>query len=379
MSATPGVDGPRPARLDELDEVIRLTNAVFRTADGLAPTMGDEFPLFFCADNIDNLYVIRRENAVVSHVGVYEQTMKLRGIPLRIACVGAACTHLEHRGRGYAGALMDLAIERARASGNALMLISGDAGLYLGRGATRIAHMYRGHLRAEALADVSTSAVRAYRTDDLDAVVQLNGTRAEHYVWMPSDVETLITMHLNFGGRAWVYDQEGAIAGFLLVRHQPPWQWEPGDGKVVEVLGGVNTTRSLSAAAVRELALQALEFKTLLTHHGRRRTLEAIGVVCTAEPSEWTVKVLDLPAVLDAVNAPSTEPSTVVLRAEREALAIVAGDETTRVAETDAINAILFSEPDAWPEVVDRLDASARAELARVVPLPLCSYGLNYV
>lgn len=105
------VDGPRPARLDELGEVIRLTDAVFRTADGLAPTMGDEFPLFLCADNIDHLYIIRREDAVVSHVGVYEQTMMLRGTSLRVACVGSVCTHLEHRSKGYAGSLMDLAID----------------------------------------------------------------------------------------------------------------------------------------------------------------------------------------------------------------------------------------------------------------------------
>lgn len=100
MNASPCVDGPRPARLAEPNETIGLTNAVFRTDVGLAPTTGDEFPLLLCADNVDQLYIIHRDGAVVSHVGVYEQTIRLRETPLRVACIGAVCTHAEHRGRG---------------------------------------------------------------------------------------------------------------------------------------------------------------------------------------------------------------------------------------------------------------------------------------
>lgn len=274
---------------------------------------------------------------------------------------------------------MDLAIERARASGNALMLISGDARLYLARGATRITNVYRVRLDPAVLSGVSTAGVRAVRAEDLDAIVKLNATRAERYVWKPSDVATWHDAHMRLGGRAWVRDRGGSIDGGLWVHHQPPAESRAGFGQVVEMLGKPESIRSLFAAAIRELGLASLEVKVLHAETARRRMLDELGLACSAAPSDWTVKVLDLPAVIDVTNAQSTQPTAVALRAERDVLVLVTGNEAIRVTETNAINAILFNEPDAWPEEVQRLDASAKAELARTVPLPLCSYGLNYI
>ena len=139
--------------------------------------------------------------------------------------------------------LMDLAIERAQASGNALMLISGDARLYLARGATRIARVYCARLDPGVLSGVSTAGVRAVRTEDLDVIVKINATRAERYVWKPSDVETWHDAHVRLGGRAWVRNRGGAIDGCLWVHHRPPAESRAGFGQVVEMRGESESIR----------------------------------------------------------------------------------------------------------------------------------------
>src|SRR5205085_1329432 len=110
-----------------LPEVVRLANQVFRPRGG---DMAAEYPLEFNVANCDQLRVIEVDGRLLSHVGLSIRDAFIGGSALRVASVGGVCTAPEHRGQGFASALMADAAQHARSCGAQLMLISGGRGLY---------------------------------------------------------------------------------------------------------------------------------------------------------------------------------------------------------------------------------------------------------
>lgn len=91
----------------------------------------DKYPQLFNEDNFENLRVIVKEGEVISHVGMTEQWLSVFGCLLRVACIGAVCTHPDHRMQGLATKLFNDACEKAYADGVDFMMVSGGRGLYL--------------------------------------------------------------------------------------------------------------------------------------------------------------------------------------------------------------------------------------------------------
>ena len=380
MDSFHSVDGPRPARRDELDEAIALAEQVFRLDVDEPPTMGQEFPTLLAAENVDNLYVVRVDGRIVSLVGCYEQTIVSRNRPMRVACIGAVCTHRDHRRRGYAGGLMDLAIERAREAGNIVMLISGRANLYLTRGASRITPAYHGTLSADAATRTPAEGARPYAESDLDSVMRLHDGQPLRYRWDPEPIRAMLNAYLDLGCRAWVHENAGRIDGFVLAQVQPPrWWGKPGHGEVAELIGTAPTVAPLCAAAVRELNLDGLDFSFLHAETDRLRVLRELGVSTIGGPWRWTVKVLDLTALLDGWVGGEGVDRGVTLTTEDAALTVTSDGAAVTLREADAVNALLFNDPDHWPAAIRRLPDRVRAALADTLPVPICSYGVNYI
>ncbi len=127
-----------PARPEDIPAVTALANEVFRSSPRPGD-MGREFPALFASDNAENLYIARRQDRIVSHVGVFRQTINTCGIEIPTACIGAVCTSPDARKVGLASQLLSLAINDAVDRGDLLMPISGRRTLYLRRGARRSA------------------------------------------------------------------------------------------------------------------------------------------------------------------------------------------------------------------------------------------------
>ena len=53
------LDGPRPCRLEELDELLDLVNFVFRTSRGRPPNIGDVYRHVYEEDNLEFVRVMR--------------------------------------------------------------------------------------------------------------------------------------------------------------------------------------------------------------------------------------------------------------------------------------------------------------------------------
>ena len=97
-------DGIRSLRPDELDKLEEFLGAVFR------PSLVGDCPHLYTGDNAANLRVMVRNGKLVSHMGTLRRYACLGGCTVRVACLGGVATLEEHRGQGYATALLDDAL-----------------------------------------------------------------------------------------------------------------------------------------------------------------------------------------------------------------------------------------------------------------------------
>jgi len=378
----PSLDGPRPARAEELPEIVDLVNLVFRSGGGCGPTMQQEFPLLLSAENADHLYIIRKAGQLVAHVGVLRQEMVIEEVRLPVACVGSVATHPQHRRRGYASSLMDFAIQQARRDGCVLMAISGDLPLYSRRGAAAIRPIRHAELPAEwVTAGPVAPQIRPVEPGDVDALAGLLASEPVRYEVSPGKLPLLLDAHLRFGCAGWVWQAgSGSLEAFLLVRHRGPrYHGGPNRGQVVVFAGDRGRLPAMAAAAIRTLGIRALCIDLMPTDDVTAGRLASAGVALQDRQSHWTVVVLDVAGLLERLAPRWADLPQIILRADRDGLVVGAVDDFVRLGTAQEVAAVLFSEPQYWPAAIRRLNEDRRAMLQAVLPVPLADYGLSFV
>ena len=131
------MDGPRAVRPDELTALRKLTDVVFR------PGMPEWYPQLFNPENIDNLRVCFDGEVCTSHVGMVQRNALIMGCQIRVCCIGAVATHPDYRNQGLASACFDSAVQKARADGVDVMIVSGGRGLYVRNGCLNLGRDFR--------------------------------------------------------------------------------------------------------------------------------------------------------------------------------------------------------------------------------------------
>jgi predicted N-acetyltransferase YhbS len=123
----------RPATPGDLPALAAAADAVFRTPPrpGL-DSMARNYPLLFAAGNAGNLWLAVEPGTgrIVAHAGYTLRPALLQGQAAQVACFGAVFTAADQRGRGLATQVFRAAVDRARAAGAELGLVSGARGLY---------------------------------------------------------------------------------------------------------------------------------------------------------------------------------------------------------------------------------------------------------
>lgn len=125
----------RVAKPEEVDEVTRLTDIIFRESRDIAPSMGRQFPTLLTEDNASGLYIAKEDGKVVSHIGIKENPIILYGHKISMASMGAVCTHQDYQGRGIATKLLYETFDSLHERQISLLTISGGRGLYRRNGA----------------------------------------------------------------------------------------------------------------------------------------------------------------------------------------------------------------------------------------------------
>ena len=115
--------GPRPARIDELDAVLKTVNYVHRILKGREPRIATECAHIYRPENIENIIIVADDRVVACTVGIWINEVALGDVTLRVGGINAMATLPDYRRRGLAEAVMRAAHEQMKRQGCVLGLL----------------------------------------------------------------------------------------------------------------------------------------------------------------------------------------------------------------------------------------------------------------
>lgn len=343
------IEGPRGARVEELADIIRLSNHVFYP-DGRI-IMERVLPTLFRPGNAHNLRVMVEDGKPVSMVGMTVNDLRMEEVSVRAACYGSVCTLESHRGRGMAAALMDDAVAYAASQGASLALISGKRGLYIrmrciDAGLFKVVEVSGTRGRPGAAApDV---AIRPWEERDVPALEALHAKEPVRFVRPPGEMGVLLRARAMFcrPARTWVVERAGSIQAYLCVSGPDD---RTGAGVVLsrEVAGSREAVMEAAAAVLQAEGAQRLDIEVPASDQLAALAARQ-GFPCRVVGRHGTLKVIDRSKFLDAIQ--------------------------------DRVRQPLPEAPEDLAEMVfGSVDRPCPVEPGALLPIPLPGYGLNYI
>ncbi|MCD6509860.1 MAG: GNAT family N-acetyltransferase [Thermoprotei archaeon] len=389
-------EGPRGARVGELDEVLDLVNLVFRTSRGLPPTMGEEFTLLFNEGNVENLRIIKHGDRVVSHVGIFECEALIYGCRLKIGMIGSVCTHPDYRMRGLATKLMEDALKKMTRDGVNIVMVSGIRSLYDRAGCAIAGLSYDVTLKRDELRGVHVDEGKVklvmdkgMRVLDFVRVYQREGVR---YIRPFAHFKALLR------GSAWrsrgranvrlsflIYD-EGEVVGYVVVHKVQ----EGTEAQVVEYAGERRSVLYALKSITEAHGLSAIDLKIPAWDVEMLRAFRRCGLLIPTRTTRiaGTVRLLNIDETMRKLKPYLSERIEEDVWMERDGEYVLRiGDESLKVGGEKELAWLFFGVPEKVHEafrkfmpkgpIVPPSEGISRA-CERIFPIPLLPYGLYY-
>jgi GNAT superfamily N-acetyltransferase len=379
-------EGPRAARADELAAVVELADTVF--GEYRPHDMGHWYPTLFCLENLGHLRVFVDDGKPVALAGCTINRIATPGVSFTAACIGSVVTLKEHRGRGLGTRLMDDCVELAREEGAAILLISGGRGLYrrmgcIDAGEYRTVAIGRGDA-SRASPPFPGSRVREWQEEDLPHLTALQKREPVRFERSPDQFRAFLGTGnlMDRAGRTWVVESGSGIAAYLSVQDARD---EP-EGRVIAIqeIGG---SRLAILAAVPRLLEQydavRVDVRCLRADLEMTTLAAQLGLAVAPSGFRGTARVID-PAAAGSILTgltrsvlPGRQAASLSFAADAAGLAIRLAGKEHRVEGFEDLTTLLFGSserPSPLPA-----DGPVRDLLARILPIPLVDYGLNYI
>ncbi len=293
-----GYEGPRRARADEWDACQELSRSIFFPEARTYVERAVTWPMALLPEFQENTLVIFHEGRPVSLIGRLERGISVYGVPLRFGYIGGVCTHLEHRGKGLAGAIQSASFRIFREHGVDFIYISGTRPMYYGAGANHIGGFRRFTVPAGL---VGAPAVRLRRAAAADVALlgRLNEGDAVRFLRPPSDYEHMLRYGHAAGQPCEFHIVETAgvpVASLFLTRPE-------GDGRRSVYVHEVRGERMAALAGLSSLANEADAVQVQVAREDvLGHLLAAEGVPAEAGRTSGTVKALDFCATMERLR-----------------------------------------------------------------------------
>ena len=376
------IEGPRAARKDELEAVIALSNAIFRSRrEG---DMGREFPTLFCEENCENLRIFLDDGKPVSLIGFTVRDIFIMGASIRVCNVGSVCTDPNYRGQGLATRLLEDTILKSLRDGVEVMLISGGRGLYRRAGCINagIYHVYP--IPKDARLPDLPVEVKRWEREDTPDLVRIHQSEPVRYVRDIDEFLTLLEARVvvNHPSDTWLVGVDGEMVAYICA--QKPREEKDGVRVLnVEEMAGSRT--AVLAALTKLFDLYNVDRINLNTTaaDGEMRSLgKLIGVPYVPRGFHGTLRIINLKGFFAAiepyVSERLDEDELWGLEIEFEPdLIFRYEDEEFRLETIQDITAFVFGSleherPTPKGPKLSRI-------LDKLFPMPLVDYGLNYI
>lgn len=201
-------------------EVIDLINRTFRPGPKFKPTMEKEYPLLLNKENFEHMRVIIQDNKPVANVNFYNSEILVEGVPIKVASVGAVCTDIDYRGRGYSTKMLDNVEQLMLEENVKLMIVSGVRSLYLRRGCVKVGTAYLFKVKSEKLI-INDIKIIEYSENDFNKVVNLYNKDNTRYYRSYEQFKSLFDACYNYGSasivKAFLIEVDNKCKGYILV------------------------------------------------------------------------------------------------------------------------------------------------------------------
>jgi ribosomal protein S18 acetylase RimI-like enzyme len=231
-------DGPRPARVEERDELIAMVNLVFRTLAGREPTIGIDWAHVYDPANLANVMVVCDQERVVASTGLWTNEVALGDARLLVGGINCVGTLPDYRRHGLGSSVVEAAQARMRDLGcHVGLLVTGISSWYrrLGWDDAGLVHSYslnRGNiaLLPRLPATVHVRLVETGQDGDAGVAREVAGEvvrlHNEQRMGALRTVEQFRQLLAAKGNpRLLLAESEGVLLAYLLVRENSLLEW----------------------------------------------------------------------------------------------------------------------------------------------------------
>lgn len=291
----------RLLRPDEFRAAAALADLVFRDADH--KSMGDAYPTAFSPSLLQS-YGAFVDGTIVSFVGFVPSVIRIGDAHLNVYSIGAVCTHPDHRGKGYAGAILELIREHSRRAGAPIILVSGNRGMYERFGCRTFGGTVSFEIDAaaaeklEETAKAKEAVLRPFAHTDWFALRRLSAQRAVGYEQSVWDLASLIraeptASNSKLTHRVWVAEHCGEVEAFAVVA-VPDGRIAPrGKPALIEWAGDPELAAAAAAHGAREAGAETLRAVIPWHESGFAGVLVQAGCAGTPGKLSGTIAVVD--------------------------------------------------------------------------------------
>lgn len=374
-----------PLQVDELKDAIQLADDTFRDDEQIS--MGAGFPNVFSESLIGHSHGAFVDQQLVSFLGLVPSVIHIGEARLNIFSLGAVCTHPDHRGQGYASAILDQQLRHIDQAQASLLLVSGGRSLYTRVGCSPFGAVTRYTVDsgvAQHLLESRSKAkmtIREWQPADLLGLAEVAASRTVRYEQSTWDLALLIRAEalascMKLHHKVLVAEQDGRISAFTVVG--VPYTGQNRQPVTFEWAGDPDIVTALLASAVQRYDLKSLDIPVPWHERGLLDTLSACRT--KQEKNVGTVKITDperliaqLRPYLRAKNR--TRGDALSVRALREGQTEVRlGGHSATLDSAEMVSLILDPEPTV------KVSGPLQQALADLFPIPFpFTGGLNYV
>lgn len=391
------MEGPRAARADELQQVLGLINNTFRTSNGFAPTMGEEFPLLLCEDNLDNIRIITDNGKPVSDINYYRTNILIQGSAIKASSIGAVCTAPEYRGQNLASTILDDVEARLKKDNVDVLLVSGSRNLYLRRGCCIVG----GFLKAAIGNSSANSNIPSGAGDSSAEVVipedghlwrmaEIYGMEPVRYYRSLYEFEYLLkgatTPWNNLTYKVFIIKRKQDVVGYVVLRIVNDGS---GRGIVVEYAGDRETVyksfyKIMKSCSLKNLIIYISDYDPIKAYF-KNDGIELIG-----QNQLGTVKIICFESFMNNLKPyfmqylPYKSPDCMSFKENEEGYSFSINGEELCISDLDMVSQLIFGSRN--DETSDKLDvAMAGKPLIKqffdtVFPIPFPWAGnVNYI
>lgn len=324
--------------------------------------------------------LISEDGRPVSHIRAVFSTVSVYGCEFKVASIGGVATDAAHRGRGYAGAILDTWLREMKEKGAKVLIVSGERGLYRRAHCVEAGRLYDAAVsREQAGPLVEGVRVRRVTLEDWPALAPLHQAEPVRLVRPGKLAGTLPFWWDCDSPELWLIERQREPVAYLglslgwprnaATRRRVTWEYAGSRAALLDALPAVFAESSLD-----EITVTALGHDRELLYLIERRGWEK-----KERPLGGTHRLLDLPGLMKALKPylrerlPRTDVRKLTFDQTGGRCTFAYGEERLEVGLSEAAPLVLGG-PNAPP-----VEGELARVLAEVFPIPFPVPGFDYL